>query len=191
MFKHSTFSYDVPYAFRSDNCGEQSLSASFRRQIAPGSAKSNWCPKWRAVPSSFRMYFNANDRPVSFLSTMRTFPNAPRPTTRRRRKWLRFTAKPSVSINRELVSQHETRFTFTVKLDGLSLAVAHSSADCCWCPNETQRKSGFKSFKANKVPLPGNLCSCSLRSRPFHLHGDSDSRQAAVWSHRYAVVRRC
>lgn len=39
------------------------------------------------------MYFNANDRLVSFLSTMRTLPKAPRPTTRNRRKWLRFTGR--------------------------------------------------------------------------------------------------
>lgn len=37
-------------------------------------------------PSSFRMYFKANVRPVSLRSTMRTLPNAPLPTTRSRRK---------------------------------------------------------------------------------------------------------
>jgi hypothetical protein len=42
--------------------------------------------------SSFRMYFNANVRPVSFRSTIRTFPNAPLPTTRSKRKWLRLTS---------------------------------------------------------------------------------------------------
>lgn len=44
------------------------------------------------LPSSFRIYLRANDRLVSFRSTIRTLPKAPRPTTRRRRKWLRFTA---------------------------------------------------------------------------------------------------
>lgn len=42
--------------------------------------------------SSFRMYFSANVRPVSFRSTIRTFPNAPLPTTRSKRKWLRLTS---------------------------------------------------------------------------------------------------
>jgi hypothetical protein len=44
-------------------------------------------------PSSLRMYFSANVNPVSFLSTMRTLPNAPLPTTRSKRKWLRFTIR--------------------------------------------------------------------------------------------------
>ena len=38
------------------------------------------------VPSSLRIYFRAKVKPVSFRSTMRTFPNAPFPTTRSRRK---------------------------------------------------------------------------------------------------------
>ena len=42
--------------------------------------------------SSFRMYLSANVRPVSFRSTIRTFPNAPLPTTRSKRKWLRLTS---------------------------------------------------------------------------------------------------
>ena len=37
-------------------------------------------------PSSLRIYFRAKVRPVSFLSTMRTFPKAPLPTTRSKRK---------------------------------------------------------------------------------------------------------
>lgn len=45
------------------------------------------------APSSLRMYFRANAKPVSFLSTIRTLPKAPRPTTRNNRKWLRFTVK--------------------------------------------------------------------------------------------------
>lgn len=47
--------------------------------------------RFGSVPSSFRMYFRAKVRPVSFRSTMRTFPKAPLPTTRKRRKWLRLT----------------------------------------------------------------------------------------------------
>lgn len=49
------------------------------------------CPTQHNSLSSFRMYFKANVRPVSFLSTMRTFPKAPFPTTLSNRKWLRFT----------------------------------------------------------------------------------------------------
>lgn len=41
--------------------------------------------------SSFRMYFKAKVKPVSFRSTIRTFPKAPFPTTRRSRKWFKFT----------------------------------------------------------------------------------------------------
>lgn len=50
------------------------------------------------IPSSLRIYLSANVRPVSFLSTIRTLPKAPLPTTRRRRKWLRLTGFPRVSI---------------------------------------------------------------------------------------------
>lgn len=39
------------------------------------------------------MYFNANVKPVSLRSTMRTLPKAPLPTTRSRRKWLRLTGR--------------------------------------------------------------------------------------------------
>lgn len=38
------------------------------------------------IPSSLRIYLRAKARLVSLRSTMRTFPKAPRPTTRRRRK---------------------------------------------------------------------------------------------------------
>lgn len=51
-----------------------------------------------APPSSFRMYFRANVRPVSFFSTMRTFPKAPLPTTRRRRNWFKFTSSQEESV---------------------------------------------------------------------------------------------
>ena len=43
------------------------------------------------MPSSFRMYFNANVSPESLRSTILTLPNAPLPTTRNRRKWFRLT----------------------------------------------------------------------------------------------------
>ena len=46
---------------------------------------------FESVPSSFLMYFRANDRLVSFLSTIRTLPKAPRPTTLSSLKWLRLT----------------------------------------------------------------------------------------------------
>lgn len=69
------------------SCQLQSLKWGSGRRVAR--AKSG------NAPSSFRMYFSANDRPVSFLSTIRTFPKAPRPTTRRRRKWFRLTAVAS------------------------------------------------------------------------------------------------
>ena len=49
-------------------------------------------------PSSFRMYLRANDKFVSFLSTIRTLPKAPRPTTLRRRKWLRFTVEKAKAV---------------------------------------------------------------------------------------------
>ena len=95
------------------------------------------------------MYFNAKDSPVSFLSTIRTFPNAPRPTTRRRRKWFKFTAHGDgtgqlwpLDFRRRQRARTEAdrgrrqrggrgegrefqRLTFAVEFDGLALAVSH------------------------------------------------------------------
>jgi hypothetical protein len=87
------------------------------------------------------MYFNANERPVSFLSTMRTLPKAPRPTTRKRRKWLRLTAvkmhqHPRLGLGmgwwgrrrggrRASLGLRRAVLTFAVGLDGLALDVAH------------------------------------------------------------------
>lgn len=48
----------------------------------------------RFVPSSFRMYLSAKVNPVSFFSTIRTFPKAPFPTTRSNRNWFRLTVAP-------------------------------------------------------------------------------------------------
>lgn len=87
VLEHSSLSDDVADAFGSDDWG---LSQSCRRNRTKHMAKpvqvgdGAWVI--HGAPSSFRMYFSANDSPVSFRSTMRTFPKAPRPTTRRRRK---------------------------------------------------------------------------------------------------------
>lgn len=79
----------------------------------------------RPVPSSFRIYFNANDRPVSFLSTIRTFPKAPLPTTRSRRKWFKFTAR-NEQVSRLLECRPpDGQLTLAVEIDGFSLTVAH------------------------------------------------------------------
>lgn len=72
-----------------------------------------------SVPSSLRMYLRAKDRPVSLRSTMRTLPKAPRPTTRRRRKWLRFTRKEPLSV--------QTHFNQRYKIASMS-----SWRGWCW-----------------------------------------------------------
>ena len=59
---------------------------SDRMTIAMGGQHTHEALRGKDQPSSLRIYFRAKVRPVSFLSTMRTFPNAPLPTTRRRRK---------------------------------------------------------------------------------------------------------
>lgn len=83
---------------------------------------------------------------MSFLSTMRTLPKAPRPTTRSRRKWLRFTVGQAVvsrcvwdSIRHDVVedgtgdgedeAEEEGRGgrTLAVEINGLALTVAHCS----------------------------------------------------------------
>ena len=84
MLEHSSFAYDIADAFRAyDWWAGVSLSPTSTPTELLGSVP----------PSSFRMYLRAKDRPVSFLSTIRTLPKAPRPTTLRRRKWFRFTAR--------------------------------------------------------------------------------------------------
>lgn len=78
MFEHTTFSDDIPHTFGPYNWSrEQDVSRLYDLARVFRS---------RGIPSSFLIYFKANDKPVSFLSTMRTLPNAPRPTTRKRRK---------------------------------------------------------------------------------------------------------
>ncbi len=96
MLEHSPFSDDVSHTFGSDHC-QRGKRGNTGEQDGTNDCRMSWIPHHGFggydIPSSFRMYFNAKDSPVSFLSTIRTFPNAPRPTTRKRRKWLRFTAK--------------------------------------------------------------------------------------------------
>lgn len=83
MFEHATLSDDVPYALGSDDWSEKRISIVM---------SDWWSTQWLVcAPSSLRMYLSANERPVSFRSTIRTLPNAPRPTTRSNRKWFRFT----------------------------------------------------------------------------------------------------
>lgn len=95
MLEHSPFSDDVSHAFGSDDC-QRGKGEDAGEQDGTNECGMSWMPHEGSgrydIPSSFRMYFNAKDSPVSFLSTIRTFPNAPRPTTRKRRKWFRFTA---------------------------------------------------------------------------------------------------
>lgn len=53
----------------------------------PGESPLRWGKgEGGTIPASFLMYLRANVKLVSFLSTMRTFPNAPFPTTRSSRK---------------------------------------------------------------------------------------------------------
>jgi hypothetical protein len=85
MLEHAALSYDISYAFGPDDCVLPRMSATTPEADSAGS-RVGLC-----VPSSLRIYFKANDRLVSFRSTMRTLPKAPRPTTRSSRKWLRFT----------------------------------------------------------------------------------------------------
>lgn len=97
VLEHPALSYDVPHTFGSydyyhgpdismeKHCTKVVHRIWVGRRVEAGGAVR------RCVPSSFRMYFRAKDKLVSFLSTMRTLPKAPRPTTRSRRKWLRLT----------------------------------------------------------------------------------------------------
>lgn len=86
------------------------------------------------------MYLRAKDRPVSFLSTIRTLPKAPRPTTRSKRKWFRFTATREKAHGQHCTMKASIHFriggrqTFPVELDGLALTVAHCTrlwVSCC------------------------------------------------------------
>lgn len=76
MLKHASFSDNIANAF-----GPHHYLTSFGQLVLP-----NDCDKLRDEPSSFRMYFKAKVKPESFRSTILTLPNAPLPTTRRRRK---------------------------------------------------------------------------------------------------------
>lgn len=62
-------------------------------------------------------------RPESLRSTMRTLPNAPLPTTRNRRKWLRLTKDPSAAVIKS--GQRLSWPTFVGQDNGLALRVAH------------------------------------------------------------------
>lgn len=80
-------------------------------------------------PSSFLMYLSAKVRPVSLRSTMRTLPKAPLPTTRSRRKWLRFTAgacQPGVvdDVGPEAIGLVSPR-TLVGEDHGLAVALTH------------------------------------------------------------------
>ena len=79
MFEHSPLADDVSHTFGTNDYVTDQVYDSFG--------------VWRAlnVPSSLRIYLRAKVKPVSFLSTMRTLPKAPLPTTLSSRKWLRLT----------------------------------------------------------------------------------------------------
>jgi hypothetical protein len=123
MLQHSPFAYDIANTLRPHDWSTR-VSFLLLFQVMGGSPSNN-------PPSSFLMYFRANDRPVSFLSTIRTLPKAPRPTTLRRRKWFRFTnadetlCQQGRMADRRLVTEPAGELTLTVEVDGLALAVAH------------------------------------------------------------------
>lgn len=82
MLEHSSFANDVSDTLGANDCNDRMSDGK-----DPEMMKTEAC--WKVEdysPSSFRMYFRANDKPVSFLSTIRTLPKAPRPTTRSKRK---------------------------------------------------------------------------------------------------------
>jgi hypothetical protein len=87
VLEHAPLSNDVANTLGAYHCCTTSASV-------PASMQSHIVH----TPSSFRMYLSAKVRPVSFRSTMRTLPNAPLPTTRSSRKWLRFTAGELVTV---------------------------------------------------------------------------------------------
>lgn len=90
MLEHATLSNDIPYTFGSDDWDGEGYQVSIvTKEPRSGSDSRN------GAPSSLRMYLSANERPVSFRSTIRTLPNAPRPTTRSSRKWFKFTVVPN------------------------------------------------------------------------------------------------
>jgi hypothetical protein len=76
----------------SDRTTAQLLSNSRAHNVSPLTGML-----FHDLPSSFLMYFSANVKPVSFLSTIRTLPKAPFPTTLSNRKWLRLTRNGEVS----------------------------------------------------------------------------------------------
>lgn len=96
MFEHATFSYDISNTFGAYDCRREGMLTCEYSSIMyhDGNSGQGWLSLPRVdVPSSLRIYFSAKDKFVSFLSTIRTLPKAPRPTTRNNRKWLRFTKK--------------------------------------------------------------------------------------------------
>ena len=95
------------------------------------------------------MYLRAKVKPVSFRSTMRTFPNAPFPTTRRSRKWLRLTVErvckhtcnyggssvrrsSGVSKADRMNDGEDWKLTFVSEDNGLAIGIAHRSWSKCW-----------------------------------------------------------
>ena len=127
VLEHSSFSDDIADAFGADDC----MRCQYPRPrhncgLVGASSGSRWA---QFAPSSFRMYFSANDSPVSFRSTMRTFPKAPRPTTRNRRKWFRLTVcgppRSVIDIPKSNRDHGRSRLTLAVEVDGLALAVTH------------------------------------------------------------------
>ena len=118
VFEHAPLANDVADAFRAYDCDTTSA-----RGVLGG------CTGHGDEPSSLRMYLSAKVRPVSLRSTMRTLPNAPLPTTRSSRKWLRFTdgvslGGPWMLFDALLFSQMMAR-TLVGKDDGLAVALTH------------------------------------------------------------------
>lgn len=79
MFHHPPFPQYVSHTLWPNNFGRLSVNHFFHIDRS--------CD----ILSSLRMYFNAKVSCVSFLSTIRTLPKAPLPTTRSNLKWLRLT----------------------------------------------------------------------------------------------------
>lgn len=115
VLQHAPLPDDITDTFRSHDYGT-ALAAKYRPSVESATTSCNGEMGGKGppltgrgnpgngVPSSFRIYFSANVRPVSFLSTILTLPKAPLPTTRRRRKWFRLTAGRTVRSARRFRS---------------------------------------------------------------------------------------
>ena len=100
MFQHPSLANNISHTLRPNNYYSVRLIST---EAMGHSALS--------LPSSFRIYFKANVNPVSFRSTIRTFPKAPFPTTLSSRKWLRLTIGGGKRIS--IIQRHINKVTIS------------------------------------------------------------------------------